>query len=159
MELCSINVTLVPTSTLGELRGADFTDIAQLDRSQLEAILDLAGLIKTGAWRRTPLAGRSVALVFQKPSIRTRVSFDVAVTRLGGHPITLQDADIGLGRRESVPDVARVLERYVDAIVARLFSHQDLLDLAAAARVPVINGLTDVSHPCPVLADLLPMRV
>jgi len=151
-------VTLVTISTLEELRGADFTDIAQLHRGQIEAILDLASQIKAGAWRQTPLAGKSIALVFQKPSMRTRVSFDVGITRLGGHTITLQDAEIGLGWREDVADVARVLERYVDGIVARLFSHQDLLALAAACHVPVINGLTDASHPCQVLADLLTMR-
>src|SRR3989475_5329731 len=154
----SINVTLVAASSLGELRGADFIDIAQLDSSQLDGILDLASRIKAGAWRQTPLAGKSIALVFQKPSMRTRVSFDVGITRLGGHPVTLQDAEIGLGWREGVEDVARVLERYVDGIVARLFSHQDLLDLAAACEIPVINGLTDASHPCQVLADLLTMR-
>jgi ornithine carbamoyltransferase len=151
-------VTLVATSSLEELRGADFIDIAQLDSSQLEGILDLASRIKAGHWRQTPLAGRSIALVFQKPSIRTRVSFDVGITRLGGHPVTLQDDEIGLGRRESVTDVARVLERYVDGVVARLFAHQDLLNLAAACDIPVINGLTDASHPCQVLADLLTMR-
>src|SRR5438094_24200 len=154
----SINVTLVTSSTLEELRGADFTDIAQLHRGQIEAILDLASQIKAGAWRQTPLAGKSIALVFQKPSMRTRVSFDVGIRRLGGHPITLQDAEIGLGRREDVGDVARVLEGYVDGIVARLFSHRDLLVLAAACHIPVINGLTDASHPCQVLADLLTMR-
>ena len=151
-------MTFVATSTLGELRGADFTDIARLDRGQLEAILDLAGRIKAGDWRQRPLTGRAIALIFQKPSIRTRVSFDVGITRLGGHAITLQDAEIGLGRRESVEDVARVLERYVDGVVARLFSHRELLALAAACDIPVINALTDASHPCQVLADLLTMR-
>jgi ornithine carbamoyltransferase len=151
-------VTFVATGTLDELRGADFTDIAQLDAGQLEAILELASRIKAGRWRQTPLAGRSIALIFQKPSMRTRVSFDVGIVRLGGHPITLHDAEIGLGRRESVEDVARVLERYVDGVVARLSAHQDLLDLAAACDIPVINGLTDASHPCQVLADLLTMR-
>jgi len=151
-------VTSVATGTLDELRGADFTDIAQLDAGQLEAILELASRIKAGRWRQTPLAGRSIALIFQKPSMRTRVSFDVGITRLGGHPITLHDGEVGLGRRESVEDVARVLERYVDGVVARLSAHQDLLDLAAACDIPVINGLTDASHPCQVLADLLTMR-
>src|SRR5438309_4517038 len=154
----SITVSWVATSSLGALRGADYIDIAQLDSSQLEGILDLASRIKAGLWNEKPLAGRSIALVFQKPSIRTRVSFDVGITRLGGHAVTLQDAEIGLGRRESVADVGRVLERYVDGVVARLFAHQVLLDLAAACEVPVINGLTDASHPCQVLADLLTMR-
>jgi ornithine carbamoyltransferase len=151
-------VTFVATSTLEELRGADFTDIAQLNADEIEAILELASEIKAGRWRQTPLAGRSIALVFQKPSIRTRVSFDVGITRLGGHPITLQDAEIGLGARESATDVARVLERYVDGIVARLSAHRDLLEMAAACEIPVINALTDASHPCQVLADLLTMR-
>jgi ornithine carbamoyltransferase len=151
-------VTFVATGTLDELRGADFTDIARLDAGQLEAILELASQIKAGHWRQTPLAGRSIALIFQKPSVRTRVSFDVGITRLGGHPITLHDAEVGLGRRESVQDVARVLERYVDGVVARLSAHQDLLDLAAACDIPVINALTDASHPCQTLADLLTMR-
>src|ERR1700716_1813594 len=101
----SINVTSVATGTLDELRGADFTDIAQLDVGQLEAILELAGQIKAGSWRQTPLAGRSIALMFQKPSVRTRVSFDVGITRLGGPPITLHDGEVGLGLRESVKDV------------------------------------------------------
>jgi ornithine carbamoyltransferase len=148
----------VATGTLDELRGADFTDIAQLGAGQLEAILELAGQIKAGRWRQTPLAGRSIALIFQKPSVRTRVSFDVGITRLGGHPITLHDGEVGLGRRESVKDVGRVLERYVDGVVARLSAHQDLLDLAEACDIPVINGLTDASHPCQALADLLTMR-
>lgn len=152
------NVNSVATDAPGGLRGADFVDIAQLDTAQLDALLDLASQIKEGTWRRTPLTGRSIALVFQKPSMRTRVSFEVAVRRLGGQAITLQDAEIGLGRRETVADAGRVLARYVDGIVARLFAHQDLLELAAAADVPVINGLTDVSHPCQVLADLLSIR-
>jgi ornithine carbamoyltransferase len=107
---------------------------------------------------RTPLAGRTIALVFQKPSMRTRVSFEVAVGRLGGRAVILSDQDIGLGRRETVGDVARVLDRYVEGIVARLFSHADLIELAAASERPVINALTDGSHPCQVLADLLTIR-
>jgi ornithine carbamoyltransferase len=151
-------VTSVATGTLDRLRGADFLDIAQLDPEQLAGILDLAGAMKAGRWSGRPLAGRHLALIFQKPSMRTRVSFHVAIERLGGSPVTLTDADIGLGRRESVADVARVLDRYVDGIVARLFAHQDLLALAGASRRPVVNALTDGSHPCQVLADLLTIR-
>jgi ornithine carbamoyltransferase len=99
-----------------------------------------------------------LALVFQKPSMRTRVSFQVGIERLGGRVVPLTDQDIGLGRRESVADVARVLDRYVDGIVARLFSHQVLVELAAASARPVINALTDGSHPCQILADLLTIR-
>jgi ornithine carbamoyltransferase len=151
---CTV-VTSVASGTLDHLRGADFLDIAQLETEQLRAILDLASDMKGGRWTGTPLSGRSVALIFQKPSMRTRVSFQVGIERLGGSAITLSDQDIGLGRREAVQDVARVLDRYVDGIVARLFSHQDLLELAAASDRPVVNALTDGSHPCQILADLL----
>ncbi|MDQ6637495.1 MAG: ornithine carbamoyltransferase [Candidatus Dormibacteraeota bacterium] len=146
------------TSQLQSLVGADFLDLAQLQRRQLERILELAATIKSGRWPGTPLAGKSLALLFQKPSIRTRVSFEVAINRLGGHAITLQDDEIGIGRRETAADVARVLDRYVDGIVARLFHHADLLALADGCRGPVINALTDASHPCQVLADLMTMR-
>src|SRR2546430_8257983 len=114
--------------------------------------------MKAGRWTGRPLAGRHLALIFQKPSMRTRVSFQVAIERLGGSPVTLTDSDIGLGRRESVDDVARVLDRYVDGIVARLFAHQDLLALAAASRRPVVTARTAGSPPCQVLADLLTIR-
>ena len=151
-------MTSVAPGTLARLRGADFLDIAQLETEQLRGILDLAGDMKAGRWSAAPLRGRTLALIFQKPSMRTRVSFHVAIERLGGSAITLTDQDIGLGRREAVQDVARVLDRYVSGIVARLFAHQDLIDLAAASTRPVINGLTDGSHPCQVLADLMTIR-
>ena len=148
----------VAPGTLDRLRGADFLDIAQLDTAQLRAILDLADDMKAGRWSGTPLEGRCLALIFQKPSMRTRVSFQVGIERLGGRAATLTDRDIGLGRRESVGDVARVLDRYCDGIVARLFSHQDLVGLADASERPVVNALTDGSHPCQILADLLTIR-
>jgi ornithine carbamoyltransferase len=151
-------VTSVAPGTLDRLRGADFLDIAQLDPAQLTAILDLAVEMKGGRWSGSPLAGRSLALIFQKPSMRTRVSFQVGIERLGGGAVVLTDQDIGLGRRETVEDVARVLDRYCDGIVARLFAHRDLVDLAAASEHPVVNALTDGSHPCQILADLLTMR-
>jgi ornithine carbamoyltransferase len=151
-------VTSVASGTLDRLRGADFLDIAQLETGQLTGIIDLARDMKAGRWSGTPLAGRSLALIFQKPSMRTRVSFQVGIERLGGRTVVLTDQDIGLGRRETVADVARVLDRYCDGIVARLFAHQDLVGLAEAARAPVINALTDGSHPCQVLADLLTIR-
>lgn len=121
-------------------------------------ILGLAADIKAGRWSGLPLTGRTLALIFQKPSMRTRVSFQVGIERLGGRALPLSDQEIGLGRRESVADVARVLDRYVDGIVARLFAHNDLLDLAAASERPVVNALTDGSHPCQVLADLLTIQ-
>lgn len=151
-------MTFVATGTLDRLRGADFLDIAQLDSEQLVGILGLAADIKAGRWSGLPLAGRTLALIFQKPSMRTRVSFQVGIERLGGRALPLSDQEIGLGHRESVSDVARVLDRYVDGIVARLFAHRDLLDLAGASERPVINALTDGSHPCQVLADLLTIQ-
>jgi ornithine carbamoyltransferase len=151
-------VTSLATSTLDRLRGADFLDIAQLDRGQLEGILDLAVRIKTAGWDERPLRGRTLALIFQKPSMRTRVSFEVGISRLGGSAVKLGSQEVGLGERETSADVARVLDRYVDGIVARLGAHADLLELAAASAHPVINALTDASHPCQILADLLTMR-
>jgi ornithine carbamoyltransferase len=151
-------MTSVVAGRLDRLRGADFLDIAQLSGEQLSALLDLADDMKAGRWAGTPLGGRTLALIFQKPSVRTRVSFQVGIHRLGGTPITLTDQEIGLGRRESVEDVARVLDRYVDGIVARLYSHRDMIALAEASTRPVINALTDGSHPCQILADLLTIR-
>jgi ornithine carbamoyltransferase len=151
-------VTSVAPGTLDRLSGADFLDIAQLDPAQLRAILDLADDMKAGRWNGTPLAGRCLALIFQKPSMRTRVSFQVGIERLGGRAAMLTDQDIGLGRREAVADVARVLDRYCDGIVARLFAHRDLMELADASERPVINALTDGSHPCQILADLQTIR-
>lgn len=145
-------------STLGRLYGADFLDLAELTAGEVIGLLDLAGRIKAGEWRATPLQGRAVAILLQKPSVRTRVSFHVGIERLGGSPLTLQDSEVGLGRRETPADVAHVLDRYVDGIVARLFSHADLETMAGAARCPVINALTDRSHPCQVMADLLTVR-
>jgi ornithine carbamoyltransferase len=145
-------------ASLERLRRADFLDVGQLDRQQIEDLLDLAAAIKAGRWTGTPLHGRALALLFQKPSMRTRVSFDVGIRRLGGHVVALGDPEVGVGSRESVEDVARVLDRYVDGVVARLFSHRDLLAMADACSRPIINALTDVSHPCQVLADLLTMR-
>ena len=137
------------------LRGRDFIDVADLDRKQLRGVLDLAHAIKAGRWSEKPLSGRHLAMLFQKPSHRTRVSFEVGIARLGGSTTTLTENDVQLGVRESIPDAARVLDRYVDGVVARLRSHGDLVQLAEASAKPVINGLTDRSHPCQVLADLV----
>jgi ornithine carbamoyltransferase len=137
------------------LQGSDFIDLADLDRRQLRSVLDLAHEIKAGRWHRRPLEGRHVAMLFQKPSHRTRVSFEVGIARLGGGTTTLSENDVQLGVRETIGDAARVLDRYVDGVVARLRSHEDLEHLAEASEKPVINGLTDRSHPCQVLADLM----
>ncbi len=140
------------------LRGRDFVSLSDLDREQVLAILDLADLIKAGKWNEKPLAGKQVAMVFQKPSMRTRVSFEVGIQRLGGASVALSEQDVQIGVRESVADAARVLERYVDLIVARLRLHRDLLELAAATRISVVNALTELEHPCQVLADLMTIR-
>ena len=121
-------------------------------------LLTLARALKAGSMPggdRTPLAGRAVALIFQKPSLRTRVSFEVGIARLGATPVVLVGEEVGLGSREVPRDVAHTLERYVDAIVARVFDHSLLEDLAEASRVPVLNALSDAEHPCQALADLM----
>ena len=105
-----------------------------------------------------PLDGRTIAMVFAKPSMRTRTSFETGMYLLGGHAVYLGPNEIGIGKRELAKDVARVLSRYNDVIMARLFAHQDLLDLATHASVPVINGLTDYNHPCQILADALTIK-
>jgi len=136
----------------------DFLSLADLAPEQARSLLDLAVALKQ-EWQEggnaPRLAGRSLAMVFQKPSLRTRVSFEMAMRHEGGHAIYIGPDEIQLGRRESVADVARVLSRYVDAIMARVFAHQHVLELARYAAVPVINGLSDYNHPCQALADVL----
>jgi ornithine carbamoyltransferase len=135
-----------------------FLDIADWPSDELDDLLRLAVTLKK-EWaeggNRPILAGKVLAMVFQKPSLRTRVSFDVAMLHLGGHALYLSPAEIGLGKRESVADVARVLSGYVQAIMARVFDPEHITLLAQWASVPVINGLSDRSHPCQVLADML----
>ena len=140
------------------LAGRDFLDIADLGADELRRVLELARAIKGGRWSQRPLRGRHIAMLFQKPSHRTRVSFEVGIARLGGTSTTLSEQDVQLGVRETVADAARVLDRYVDGVVARLRTHADLLELAASSAKPVINGLTDRSHPCQVLADLVTLE-
>ena len=140
------------------LAGRDFLDVADLSPQELRRVLDLARAIKAGRWSQRPLQGRHIAMLFQKPSHRTRVSFEVGIARLGGTSTTLSEQDVQLGVRETVGDAARVLDRYVDGVVARLRTHSDLLELASASSKLVINGLTDRSHPCQVLADLVTLE-
>jgi len=140
------------------LRGLDFIDVADLEPADLRRLLDRAHEIKAGRWAEKALKGKHVAMLFQRPSHRTRVSFEVGIARLGGTTTTLTGQDVQLGFRESVGDAARVLDRYVDAVVARLRSHADLLQLARSSVKPVINALTDHSHPCQVLADLMTLE-
>ena len=135
-----------------------FLSLADLTPDEMMGLLDLAVRLKT-AWKagqgQPLLQGKTLGMIFQKPSLRTRVSFDMAMIHLGGQALYLSPNEIQLGQRESTADVARVLSRYVDAIMARVFSHTDVLDLARTASVPVINGLSDYSHPCQGLTDLL----
>jgi ornithine carbamoyltransferase len=139
----------------------DFVTGEELGGFELGKLLDRAAALKAGRREGVggdSLAGRSVALVFEKPSTRTRISFDVGVAELGGHPVVLRGDEMQLSRGESIGDTARVLSRYVDAIVIRSGSHQNVVALAAEAEVPVVNALTPLHHPCQVLADLLTMR-
>lgn len=131
-----------------------FLDLAGIEGGELRAIVEAAKLYKGGRSDR-PMAGRTLAMIFDKPSTRTRVSFEVAVHQLGGHAIVLSARDMQLGRGETVADTARVLSRYVDAIMIRTDSHAKLEELARHATVPVINGLTDRAHPCQILADVM----
>jgi len=140
------------------LRGRDLLSIQDLTRDELASLIALGAEMKQHPSRYDgALTGKTLALVFEKPSLRTRVSFDVAGHQLGAHAIYLAPQEIGLGRREAVPDVARTLERMVQAIVTRTFAHKTVEQLAEAASIPVINGLSDFSHPCQALADYLTM--
>lgn len=135
------------------MKGKDLLSISDLSSEDISLLMSDTLDMKASGWLTT-LSGKSLALLFEKPSLRTRVSFEIAMRQLGGEAIYLSPAEVGLGERESVPDVARVLSRYVNIIVARTFSHQTLEMLASYASVPVINALSDLEHPCQALADL-----
>jgi ornithine carbamoyltransferase len=140
-----------------------FLDLNEIPTKELRNMLELSLAMKAklkaqkngGAKTEKPLEGKTLAMIFEKPSTRTRVSFDVGMRQLGGESIMLTGAEMQLGRGETIADTARVLSRYVDAIMIRILNHDALLELAAHATVPVINGLTRRSHPCQVMADLM----
>jgi ornithine carbamoyltransferase len=136
------------------LLGRDFISIADYTPDEIRLLLDAAVKLKQRG-RPELLTGRTLAMIFEKPSLRTRVSFQVAMTDLGGHAIYLSQEEVGLGVREPVKDIARVLSRYVDVIAARTYLHETVTELAEFASVPVINALSDEEHPCQALADLL----
>ena len=136
----------------------DFLQIPDFTAAELESLFDLAESMRSGRYDRRPLAGKSLAMIFMKSSTRTRVSFEVGAWQLGGHALFLSPRDVQLGRGEPIADTARVLSRYVDGIMIRTFSHAEVEELAREASVPVINGLTDLVHPCQVLADILTIR-
>lgn len=136
----------------------DFLSFANLSTGQIRSLLELALSFKEGsvdAQRIACVHDKVLVMVFQKPSLRTRVSFDVAMFQLGGYAVYLSPDEIKLGERESIPDAARVLSRYGDAIMARVYAHADIVTMAQWASVPVINGLSDYNHPCQGLADML----
>lgn len=139
----------------------DFLNLTDMDASALLQMLDLAAILKAERKQgtlRDVLKGKTLAMIFEKPSTRTRVSFEVAMRELGGDALVLQKQDLQLGRGETVADTAQVLSRYVHVIMLRAHNHATLKELADYASVPVINGLTDLHHPCQIMADLLTMR-
>ncbi len=144
-----------------DLKGRDFIALEDWSRAEIEYLLDLARDIKAdfkAGKEHKPLAGKTLGLIFQKSSTRTRVSFEVGMYQLGGYPLFLSAADTQLGRGELIKDTARVLSGYLDGIMIRTYDHSDVLELAKYADIPVINGLTDLLHPCQVMADLLTMQ-
>jgi ornithine carbamoyltransferase len=151
----------VPKPLPEHLKGRDFLRIGMWSRADLEEALDLADELKQLQRRREPhqlLPGRALGMIFQKPSTRTRVSFEVGIAQLGGAGLYLRADDLQLGRGETLRDTANVLSRYLDAILIRTFAQEDVEELARHASIPVINGLTDASHPCQALADLMTIR-
>jgi ornithine carbamoyltransferase len=136
----------------------DYLVFSDLSKAEVQALFELAAAMKSGAYRERPLAGKTLGMIFAKSSTRTRVSFEVGAFQLGGHALFLSSQDIQLGRGEPIRDTARVLSRYLDVLMIRTFDHQEVADLARFASVPVINGLTDLHHPCQILADVFTMQ-
>ena len=152
-------MTLHATTT--DLRGQDFLTLADLSPDQLRRLLDRASQLKAMQASGQPhplLAGHSLAMLFEKASLRTRTTFMVGMSQLGGFAVDLMNEHTQIGVRESIPDIARNLERWVDALMARVYAHRTLEELAVWADIPVINGLSDLTHPCQALADVLTMR-
>ena len=137
-----------------------FLDLGEVPATELRRVLDASAVmkkarVKGAPYEPRPLAGKTLAMIFDRPSTRTRVSFDIAMRQLGGETIMLTGAEMQLGRGETIADTARVLSRYVDAIMIRILDHADMVEMARFATVPVINGLTKQSHPCQVMADIM----
>ncbi len=139
----------------------DFIHVDDLTPDEIHQVIDLATDVKERFRRREtvhPFANQTLAMIFAKPSARTRISFETGFTRMGGHAVYLNPQDIEIGKREAVKDVARVISRYNDLIMARLFAHEHIRELAAYATVPVINALTDYNHPCQIMADIFTIK-
>ncbi len=136
----------------------DLLQIPDLSAAEIESLFRLAETMRSGKYDRKPLVGKSLGMIFMKSSTRTRVSFEVGAWQLGGHALFLSPRDVQLGRGEPIADTARVLSRYVDGIMIRTFAHAEIEELARYADIPIINGLTDLVHPCQVLADLLTVK-
>jgi ornithine carbamoyltransferase len=152
-----VSKTSVEVTILG-FKGRNFVDLADFNRDELRAILDEAHELKRKQRNGEPheiLKGKSLAMIFMKSSTRTRVSFEVGMTQLGGHALYLQPSGTQLGRGETIADTAKVLSRYCDVIMARVFGHNEVVELAEHATVPVINGLSDFNHPCQIMADMM----
>jgi ornithine carbamoyltransferase len=132
----------------------DFLKMSDLSREEVNDLFKLAAAMKSGEYKSRPLEGKSLAMVFAKSSTRTRISFEVGANQLGGHALFLSSQDLQLGRGETVADTARVMSRYVDGIMIRTFAHSEVEELAAHTTIPVVNGLTDLLHPCQLLADV-----
>jgi ornithine carbamoyltransferase len=145
----------MPDAPLRAAAHRDFLNIADFSPAENEALLQLAMRMRSGAYDAKPLAGKALAMIFMKSSTRTRMSFEVGATQLGGTAHFLSPRDVQIGRGEPIADTARVLSRYAHGIMIRTYAHADAVQLAEYASVPVINGLTDLSHPCQVMADLL----
>jgi len=136
----------------------DFLAITDFSRDEIQRLFELAKKMKSRGYRETPLSGKTLAMIFAKSSTRTRVSFEVGAYQLGGQALFLSSKDIQIGRGEPISDTARVLSRYVDGIMIRTYDHGEVEELARHATIPVINGLTDLTHPCQVLADLFTIQ-
>ncbi|HEY6395232.1 MAG TPA: ornithine carbamoyltransferase, partial [Candidatus Binataceae bacterium] len=139
----------------------DFLELSSLSPAEFHGLLALAARLKAelkAGFEHPYLRGRTLAMIFQKPSLRTRLTFETGMAQLGGHAIYLAPSDIGIGERETVKDVARNLSRWVDLIMIRTFAHETCVELAREATVPVINGLTDLLHPCQLMADLMTLQ-
>jgi len=136
----------------------DYLVFHDLSKPEVQALFQLAARMKSGAYREKPLAGKTLGMIFAKSSTRTRVSFEVGASQLGGHALFLSARDIQLGRGEPIRDTARVLSRYLDMLMIRTFDHKEVEDLAKFSSIPVINGLTDLHHPCQILADVFTMQ-